>query len=122
MSSPNICEITGQITSESEINVQIIGSGPKGDTPIRGVDYYTQQDIDDMVASVKSQVIEDKNYIHDQILSSKIWTVVHNLDKYPSVMVVDSAETVVIGEVTYIDKNRLTITFSSQFSGKAYLN
>ena len=50
------------------------------------------------------------------------WTITHNLDKYPSVTVVDSGGTKVQGDVTYNSANQLTITFSSSFSGTAYLN
>ena len=69
----------------------------------------------------------DKHYVHNQIASSDTWVVVHNLSKFPAVTVVDSAGTVVEGEVTYDSLNQLTIRFyslgvSSPFSGKAYLN
>jgi hypothetical protein len=64
----------------------------------------------------------DKHHEHNQILSSEIWNINHNLDKYPSVTVVDSAETVVYGSIEYIDKNNLKIIFSAEFAGKAYLN
>ena len=64
----------------------------------------------------------DKHYEHNQILSNEIWNIEHNLDKYPSVTVVDSAETVVYGEIQYINKNNLRIIFSAEFAGKAYLN
>ncbi len=50
------------------------------------------------------------------------WTITHDLGKFPSVSVVDSANTQVVGEVDYIDNNSLTITFTAAFSGKAYLN
>lgn len=46
----------------------------------------------------------------------------HNLNAYPSVTVVDSAGTVVIGEVQYIDANTLVVRFLAPFSGKLYLN
>ena len=46
----------------------------------------------------------------------------HNLDKYPSVTVVDSGGTVVVGSIDYNDKNNCTCTFSAPFSGQAYLN
>ena len=52
--------------------------------------------------------------------STAIWS--KNLGKFPSVSVVDSANDEVIGEVTYIDTNSLTIKFTAAFSGKAYLN
>jgi hypothetical protein len=51
-----------------------------------------------------------------------VWTVTHNLGKNPSVAVVDSAGTVVIGQVDYDTINQITLTFKAAFSGKAYFN
>mgnify|MGYP003645750141 CR=1 FL=1 len=62
------------------------------------------------------------NYVHDQGVSSSVWSVSHGLGKYPSVMAVDSANSVVVGEIEYIDQNNIVITFNSGFSGYAYLN
>ena len=64
----------------------------------------------------------DANHIHSQGATSATWTVTHNLDKYCSVTVVDSAGTVVIGAITYDSTNQVTLTFSGSFSGKAYFN
>lgn len=64
----------------------------------------------------------DLTYNYNQGTPSDVWEITHNLKKYPSVTVVDSANTVVYGEVVYDDLNRLHIIFSSEFSGKAYLN
>lgn len=64
----------------------------------------------------------DKNYIHSQSVPSDTWTVSHNLGKKPAVMVVDSADEVVYGNITYNDINNVTITFNGAFSGKAYFN
>ena len=61
-------------------------------------------------------------FVFTQATAASVWYVEHNLEKYPSVTVVDSGENVVYGEVTYDDINNLTITFSSAFSGKAYIN
>lgn len=58
----------------------------------------------------------------DQALPSSTWTIQHNLNKHPSVAVVDSAGSLVYGELTYIDTNSLRIEFSSSFSGTALLN
>lgn len=66
--------------------------------------------------------VSDKKYVHSQNVASKEWDIIHNLDKYPSVTVVDSARSIVIGEVIYNDMNSLTIRFNGAFSGKAYLN
>ena len=51
-----------------------------------------------------------------------VWTISHNLDRYPSVTIVDSAGDKVEGDVTYLDQNTISVTFSSPFSGTAYLN
>ena len=67
-------------------------------------------------------VTTDAFYTFTQSSASATWTVQHNLEKYPSVTVIDSANDVVYGNTTYIDENNLTINFSAPFSGKAYLN
>lgn len=64
----------------------------------------------------------DKTYIHIQSLASDVWHVIHNLKKYPSVSIVDSGGSLVVGEVTYLSENTLDISFSASFSGSAYLN
>lgn len=115
-------EVCGKIEPQGNINVQIIGSGPSGYTPIKGVDYFTQEDIDEIIAEVLAEGGGDLTYVHDQILSSQIWTVNHNLGKYPSIMIINSAGTVAMGDVTYINENQIIVTFSATFSGKAYCN
>jgi len=64
----------------------------------------------------------DANFIFTQSIPSATWTITHNLNKFPSVSVVDTANQLMYGDTEYIDKNKLTITFSATFSGKAYLN
>jgi len=61
-------------------------------------------------------------YRHEQLQPSEVWVINHNLNCYPSVTVVDSAGTVVIGDVTYNSENQITITFRGAFAGYAYLN
>jgi|TARA_B110000908_G_scaffold168959_1_gene225019 hypothetical protein len=64
----------------------------------------------------------DANFVHDQGQASATWTVTHNLNKYCSAAVVDTAGTVVIGQITYNSLNQITLTFQSGFAGKAYFN
>lgn len=61
-------------------------------------------------------------YTHDQAVAASTWNVSHNLGKYCSVTVVDSSNSVVTGEITYVDENNVTLTFASAFAGKAYCN
>ena len=65
---------------------------------------------------------KDAHYTHDQNSASASWSVSHNLGKKPSVVVVDSADTVLYGHIEYTDLNNLTITLSAPTSGKAYIN
>ena len=64
----------------------------------------------------------DKTFIFTQTVPSVTWNVTHNLAKFPSITVIDSGKTVVIGSYTYIDNNKVTLEFSAAFAGKAYLN
>ena len=76
---------------------------------------------------MSSPIIGDITYTHNQSSVSNTWTITHNLNRFPSVTVVDSGNTVVEGTVVYNSNKQLTITFFSAgsplaFSGKAYLN
>jgi len=64
----------------------------------------------------------DKTYRHVQMSASSTWTIVHSLGKYPSVMVVDSAGEVVIGNIQYTNTSALVVTFSAAFAGEGYCN
>jgi len=62
-------------------------------------------------------------HYHSQIIPSATWVIDHNLNAYPGgVSVVDSAGSVVYGDVVYNSLNQLTINFTVQFSGEAYLS
>jgi len=84
-------------------------------------DYYLNKYYD-FAAFTTSSDAGDKNFIFVQAVPSAVWTVVHNLNKYPSVSVVNSSNNLGYGEVDYISLNELTITFSAAFAGKAFLN
>ena len=57
------------------------------------------------------------------LADAAFWEIKHDLDKKPSVTVsAPFSDEEVVGKVTYIDNNNLTITFNAAFSGKAYLN
>jgi len=71
---------------------------------------------------VTQVVVPDIAYAHTQGTASATWTILHNLDFYPNVTVVDSAGTIVEGEITYTNRNQVVLTFAASFSGKAYLS
>lgn len=64
----------------------------------------------------------DKTYVHHQSTPALVWDITHNLDKFPSVTIVDSAGAVVMGDVTYESENKLKVAFTAEFGGSAYLN
>jgi hypothetical protein len=64
----------------------------------------------------------DKTFVFTQSTPANPWIITHNLDKFPSATMVLSTGQVGIADIVYIDQNSLTITFSGDESGKAYLN
>lgn len=62
-----------------------------------------------------------RRHTHAQGTASTTWTITHNLGGKPSVTIVDSADTVVVGEVTYNSNSEVEVNFTSAFSGFAYL-
>jgi len=74
----------------------------------------------------------DATYIHSQTSTAHTWTIDHNLNRFPSVMVVDtdSPPKVIVANIVYDSSNRVTLTFfsgegegdTSALQGKAYFN
>ena len=69
----------------------------------------------------------DLTFIYDQVVPATIWGdpitgISHGLNKFPSITVVDTGNTVVIGNYTYVDNNNVILEFSAPFAGKAYFN
>ena len=66
--------------------------------------------------------VGDKTFVYTQSVAAETWIIQHDLDKFPSVSVVNNNNVGMYGEVIYIDENNLQIEFSAGFSGKAYMN
>jgi hypothetical protein len=60
-------------------------------------------------------------YVHTQSASSAVWTINHNLNGQPTAVVLDSAGTQCEGTFSYPSGNQMIITFSSAFTGTAYI-
>jgi hypothetical protein len=111
--------------------------GPKGDTGATGATGATgptgatgatgatgPQGIQGEVGpqGIQGSGASHSTYTHTQNSPSSTWTITHNLACFPSVVVVDSAGSVVIGEIAYNSNNSITLTFVGSFGGKAYIN
>jgi hypothetical protein len=64
----------------------------------------------------------DAHFVFAQEQSAEEWVIEHNMNKNPSVTIVDSGENVIFAEIEYLDLNNLIIRFNGGNSGKAYLN
>jgi hypothetical protein len=60
-------------------------------------------------------------YTHIQAVAAAVWTINHNLNGYPTAVVLDSAGTNCEGTFSYPSVNQMVITFSSAFAGTAYI-
>lgn len=69
-----------------------------------------------------SLIIDDSTLAYQQTLAITVWTINHNMGKFPSVTTTDGGFTEIIGTIKYIDNNNLTITFNTAIAGWAFLN
>lgn len=60
-------------------------------------------------------------HVHTQASPATSWVVTHGLGGKPQVTVVDTADTLVIGDVSYNSSTQLTVSFTAAFAGNAYL-
>ena len=60
-------------------------------------------------------------YVHTQAIAGAVWTINHNLGGEPTAVVLDSAGTQCEGTFSYPSKNQMVITFTSAFTGTAYV-
>lgn len=63
-----------------------------------------------------------KTFVFDFDASSTVWVIHHNLEKRPSVVVIDSANSIVEATVEYLSDNAIQLIFNHPFKGQAYLN
>lgn len=115
---------TGDVTSVADGATTITKTAITGKTEVTAdaTDYVLISDTSDSGNLKKALLPADIRYVHEQAIPSDTWVISHNLNKYPNVTVVDSAGSVVIGNIAYDTINQITATFSGIFSGKAFLN
>lgn len=64
----------------------------------------------------------DKHYVHPQLSPATVWTIDHNLNKHPTVTIVDSAGSVYEAQIEYPSLNQAIARMSAAFAGTAYCN
>ena len=106
---------TGIETGFSEITLSVESSNGSLET---NEEYF----ISLLADSSTARLGNDKNFVFTQSVPSNVWNITHNLDKFCSVSVVDSADSEVFGKVEYVNENEVIIRFERSFSGKAFCN
>jgi len=90
--------------------------------PQRETANFTVQENSINVTFDIAQANKDKYFVFEQAISNQTWDIVHNLNKKPSVTVVDEYDRIVVPDVQYIDDNHIIVSFNFAFKGWAYLN
>lgn len=114
---------TKDVKVKSSINIV-----PSATTERKGIiRIATEQEaiegVDNTTAITPYTLNKVTHYTHEQWLTSDVWVIEHNLNKEPSVTVVDSAgEEHIPDRKVYNNKDKVTLYFLSEFTGKAYLN
>lgn len=117
-----VANLSGQITTV-ELNspnlVRYIGTASK-DTRLEfnPMDLNYNKSLQEQIDAIET----DKTFLYTQSSPSNNWVINHNMNKNPSVTIIDSSGSQVIGDVYYTSINIVTITFSAAFSGYATLN
>ena len=116
----------------------VAGAGAQGTQGVQGVDGggVTLQQLSEAIQGLALSTTDDLSegvtnlyftpervsYTHTQGVASTTWNITHNLHFYPNVTVQDSAGNIVEGEIAYTNSDSLVVTFSTAFSGEAYLS
>ena len=116
--TPQTLSIVGSVITLSGLGGSVIIP----DYNVTEIDVTQHQGALTITTSQISDFNQKSNYVHDQGIPSLTWTINHGLNKYPSAVAVDSAKSVVVGQIDYVDLNNITITFNASFSGSAYIN
>ena len=116
--------INGSIQSESDtINSRIDSEVERLEDEIQDATLNIQgSDLIGVSQQEQTVTITSKSFIFEQGIASDTWVIEHNLNKKPSVTVVDTAGTVFTASVEYNSDNVCTVYINGTTKGKAYLN
>lgn len=67
-------------------------------------------------------IINSATFIFEQGIASDVWVITHNLNKAPSITLVDSSGAEFQAKKVYNSLNQVTIYLNGATTGKAYLN
>lgn len=76
----------------------------------------------DRAEAAAEGLVSDKTFVFEQGEASDTWEIEHNLGKYPSVEIVDTAGNRFFPAVQWVDENNCIATMNGACKGKAFLN
>ncbi len=73
-------------------------------------------------AGTQQTTTQATTFAYTQNTPAIVWDVVHDLNRYPSVTVVNTEGQVVQPDITYVSSNEIKISFAFPYTGSVYLN
>ena len=123
MAESNTIHILSPGTSTTQV-VTAGTRGPRGPQGEEGLSAYELwlEDGNEGTLEDYFAFLSGGDYTHEQMSPAFVWNIQHDLAFFPNVTVIESQGKQIIGDVEYVDQNNLTITFSREVAGKAYLS
>ena len=91
---------------------------------LKNISDEVENRIGDTVRTTAEEIVKD--LIGAQVFNleerKKEHEIIHDLDSYPVVTVIDTTGEEVLADVTYISTSKIKVTFSEEFAGKIVLN
>lgn len=63
-----------------------------------------------------------ESFVYPQTVPAMVWTVPHNLNRWPSVTVVNNIGEKLIADVQYVDSNIIQVTHNAPTVGRVFCN
>ena len=120
---PNILEPSSKLILSSKTAIKFTDLFDTFDSYVGKGGYYLKvMETEDGIEVSAISLESDKNYIHEQTTSATQWIVIHNLNKFPAVTIINSGQKEIIGEIQYLDLNTLVVAFDYSLTGKVICN
>ena len=120
VNQPVVVEQTQQLAMVVEMPIATIVQETVQDV---AVDYTVNQTVEVFEGPPGPPGEGDKTFRFVQTVASDTWVIPHNLNKYVSVSIVDTAGTSWMpDQIQYNSLNQVTVSFRSIMSGEAYCN
>ena len=74
------------------------------------------------VGGLKALIEQTAAYNHAQTSASAVWTIPHNLGRFPSIVVTDNLNNLLHCDVFYVDANIAQVIHGVALTGNAYCN